>query len=102
MQVFFTIALSMIRNGERLSPHQLIAFGLAIAGMGVIAAHNGPQDGHGVTIMGLVLVLAAAASWAGANQIAKEAGAANILAYVVWASLFSLPPLYVLSFLLEG
>ena len=60
MQVFFTIALSMIRTGERLKPYQLIAFALAIAGMGVIVAHNG----KGATIMGLVLTLGAAASWA--------------------------------------
>jgi drug/metabolite transporter (DMT)-like permease len=31
MQVFFTIALSMWRTGERLKPHQLAAFALALA-----------------------------------------------------------------------
>ena len=48
MQVFFTIALSMLRSGERLKPYQLAAFALAIAGMAVIMAHNG----HGATIAG--------------------------------------------------
>jgi O-acetylserine/cysteine efflux transporter len=98
MQVFFTIALSMIRTGERLKPYQLIAFALAIAGMGVIVAHNG----NGATIVGLALTLGAAASWALANQASKEAGKVNALAYVVWASLFSLPPLYLLSLWREG
>src|SRR4051812_46964688 len=37
MQVFFTIGLSMLRSGERIKPHQMAAFALAIAGMGVIA-----------------------------------------------------------------
>ncbi len=98
MQVFFTIGLSMLRTGERLKAHQLGAFALAIAGIGVIVAHNG----HGTTVLGLVLVLLAAASWALANQCAREAGKVNTLAYVVWASLFSLPPLYLLSLWREG
>jgi O-acetylserine/cysteine efflux transporter len=98
MQVFFTIGLSMMRSGERLKSHQLAAFALAIAGIGVIVAHNG----RGATVAGLVLTLLAAASWALANQCGKEAGKVNALAYVVWASLFSLPPLYLLSLWREG
>jgi O-acetylserine/cysteine efflux transporter len=105
MQVFFTVALAMWRTGERLKPHQLAAFALALAGMGVIAAHSGPQNGHGTTITGLVLVLLAALSWALGNQAGREASAnasVNMLAYVVWAALFSVPPLLALSLLLEG
>ena len=104
MQVFFTIAISMLRSGERLGTHQIIAFVLALAGMGVIAAHNGPHGGHGVTALGLGLTLIAGLSWGIANQTAREAGkgASNLLAYVVWASMFSLPPLYLLSLLREG
>ena len=52
MQVFFTIGLSMLRTGEKLKAHQLLACALALAGMGVIAAHNG----HGTTLAGLSLV----------------------------------------------
>jgi len=98
MQVFFTIGLSMLRTGERLKPFQLAAFALAIAGMAVIVAHNG----RGATIAGVLLTVGAAAGWAIANQCSKEAGKVNALAYVVWASLFSLPPLYLLSLWREG
>ena len=98
MQVFFTIGLSMLRTGERLKPFQLAAFALAIAGMAVIVAHNG----KGATIAGVLLTVGAAAGWAVANQCSKEAGKVNALAYVVWASLFSLPPLYLLSLWREG
>jgi len=101
MQVFFTIGLAMWRTGERLKPHQLAAFALALAGMGVIAAHNG----QGTTILGLVLVLLAALSWALGNQAGREAsasGSVNMLTYVVWAALFAVPPLLALSLLLEG
>lgn len=98
MQVFFTIGLAMWRTREKIKPHQIGAFGLAIAGMAVIAAHNG----QGVTVLGVVLVLGAAMGWALGNQAGREAGPVNMLAYVVWAALFSAPPLLVLSLLLEG
>ena len=90
MQVFFTIGLSMLRTGERLEPHQMVAFVLAHRRHGVIVAHNG----RGATIAGVLLTLAAAVSWAHRQSDATEAGQVNILSYVVWASLFSLPPLY--------
>ena len=98
MQVFFTIGLSMWRSGEKLRPHQMAAFALAIAGMGVIAAHNG----QGTSILGVALVLLAALGWALGNQAGREAGQINMLAYVVWAAMFSVPPLLALSFLVEG
>lgn len=98
MQVFFTIGLAMLRTGEKIKPHQLLAFALALAGMAVIAAHNGA----GTTVLGLVLVLLAALGWALGNQAGREAGNVNMLAYVVWAAMFSIPPLLALSLLLEG
>jgi O-acetylserine/cysteine efflux transporter len=98
MQVFFTIGLAMLRTGEKLAAHRLIAFALALAGMGVIAAHNG----QGATLGGVALVLVAAMGWAFGNQASREAGKVNMLAYVVWAALFSIPPLAILSLALEG
>ena len=103
LQVFFTIALSMWRTGERLRRHHLAALALALGGMGVIAAHNG----QGATLIGLVLVLGAALGWALGNQAGREAASAtggrlNMLAYVVWSALFAVPPLLLLSLLLEG
>jgi len=98
MQVFFTIGLSMLRTGERIKPHQMAAFALALVGMGVIASHNG----DGATLAGVALVLVAAMGWAFGNQASREAGKVNMLAYVVWAALFAVPPLLTLSLLLEG
>jgi len=101
-QVFFTIGLSIWRTGEKIKPHQVGALALAVAGMGVIAAHNG----QGTTILGVGLVLTAAMGWALGNQAGREAGQEqiklNMLAYVVWAALFAVPPLLALSLLLEG
>lgn len=97
-QVFFTIALAMRIDGERLRPFQYGALALAVAGLAIIGWHT---DGN-TTLVGLGLVLLAALSWALGNIVTRRAGRVDMLAYVVWASLFSVPPLLALSLLIEG
>ncbi|MES2288558.1 MAG: EamA family transporter [Pseudomonadota bacterium] len=97
-QVFFTIGLSMAMTGERVRGYQIAALLLAVAGIAVILTHT---DGS-ITYRGLFLVLLAALSWAGGNMVSRAAGQVAMLNYVVWASLFSIPPLFGLSLLLEG
>ncbi|MES2894504.1 EamA family transporter [Phenylobacterium sp. LH3H17] len=97
-QVFFTIGLAMWIAKERIRTFQIAALALAAIGLLVIVAHTDAS----VTPLGLGLVLLAAASWAGGNAFSKAAGQVNMLAYVVWASLFSLPPLLVLALVFEG
>jgi len=97
-QVFFTIGLAMWLSKEKVRAYQGVALLLALAGIGVIAMHT---DGT-TTVGGLGLVLVAALSWAGGNLVSRRAGSVNMLAYVVWASVFSVPPLLLFSLLLEG
>ncbi len=97
-QVFFTIGLAMWLAKEQIRSFQMIALALAAVGLVVIVAHTDAS----VTPLGLVLVLFAAASWAGGNAFSKAAGKVNMLAYVVWASLFSVPPLLILALVFEG
>ncbi len=97
-QIFFTIALSMRLTGERVRAYQIAALAIATAGLGIILLNaNGSA-----TPLGVALVLFAAASWAGGNIVARQAGPVNMLPYVVWASLFAVPPLFALSFIFEG
>jgi O-acetylserine/cysteine efflux transporter len=98
MQVFFTIGLAMWISSERLQRFQWLALLLAAAGLAMIALSGGAS----ATPKGLVLVLLAAMAWASGNVLARSAGPVNVLGYVVWASVFSFPPLFVLSFLFEG
>jgi O-acetylserine/cysteine efflux transporter len=98
MQVFFTVGLAMWLSGERVRPYQLAALALAGAGLAWLVAHTNAE----VKPLGLILVLCAALSWAGGNIAARANGGVNMLAYVVWASLFSAPPLFALAFALEG
>lgn len=97
-QVVFTILLSMWLERERVQPFQWAALILSVAGIGVIAAHVDQTT----TATGLAMVLFAALCWAGGNLVFKRSGRVNALAYVVWASLFSAPPLFVLSLVVEG
>lgn len=98
-QVFFTIGLAMWLAKERIKTFQVIALVLAAIGLLVIVSHNTDAS---VTPLGLILVLAAAASWAGGNAFSRAAGQVNMLAYVVWASLFSAPALIALALVVEG
>ena len=98
VQVFFTIGLSMRVTGERVRPFQVVALTLASCGIVVILRHT---DGT-TTLVGLLLVVLAALSWALANIAAVRGAPANMLAYVVWASAFAIVPLFALSLAIEG
>lgn len=98
MQVFFTIGLAMVLSGERVKPFQILALTITLAGLAIILQHT---DGS-TTWLGLALVLLAAAAWAGSNIVVRATPEVDMIAYVVWASLFTVPPLFLLSFVFEG
>jgi O-acetylserine/cysteine efflux transporter len=102
MQVFFTIGLSIALLGERIRWFQVAGLLLAIAGIAVLLS----QMDASLTIKGLVLVLLAALSWACANMVAKHAARQDakldMLAFMVWSSAFAVPPLLLLSWMVEG
>ena len=52
--------------------------------------------------LGLVLILLAALAWACGNIVSRAAGRVDALGYMVWSSLFAVPPLVALSLALEG
>jgi O-acetylserine/cysteine efflux transporter len=97
-QVFFTIGFAMFFAGERLRLYQAIAVGVAMIGLVIIALHTDSST----TFLGLGLVVFAGFSWGIANTVSRRAGTINMLAYVVWASAFSVPPLLLMAFVFEG
>ncbi|MES2634496.1 MAG: EamA family transporter [Pseudomonadota bacterium] len=102
-QVFFTIGAALLLKGERLRRLQIPATMLALAGIGLIAWHAlGPDGGNSVTATGLVLCLLAAVCWAAANLVVRSVGRVDALAFMVWSSPFSLPPLIAMSLIFEG
>ena len=97
-QVFFTIGFAMFFAKERLRLYQAVAVSIAMTGLGTIALHTDAST----TFLGLALVVFAGLSWGIGNTVSRRAGSINMLSYVVWASAFSLPPLFLMSWIFEG
>lgn len=97
-QVFFTIGLAMALSGERLRGVQIAALTMGAAGIALIGANTGGAT----SLAGIALTLCAAAAWACANIVQRRSTGVDMLAYVVWASLFTIPPLFLLSLAIEG
>lgn len=97
VHVFFTVALAVVFLAEQPSIWQIIGALTAFSGIGLVAAHTGCE----ISALGLILIVAAAASWGIGNLIAKKLGKVDMLALVVWGSLVAWPPLLLLSYLLE-
>jgi O-acetylserine/cysteine efflux transporter len=97
-QAFFTIGLAMVLTGERLRGFQIAALLLATAGIGWLMIHAGTE----ATPLGVGLVLTAAMAWALGNTVQRQANPPNMLAFVIWSSLFAIPPLFALAFAIDG
>ncbi len=103
-QVFFTIGLAAWWLHDRVTRHSLIGAGIAAAGIALLAWHKLAQ-GATATLVGFLLVVAAAFSWAIGNVLAKRsAGRADVdmFGMVVWSSLAAPLPLAVASYAFEG
>jgi O-acetylserine/cysteine efflux transporter len=98
MQVFFTILLAVVILGESVKVSQIVALIVCFLGLALIINFTDGQT----TFIGVVVTLVAAMSWACGNLIVKNAGNVNILAFLVWSSMFSVPPLALAALYLEG
>jgi O-acetylserine/cysteine efflux transporter len=102
VQVFFTVGLSVWLFREAIHLRNLAGLALGIAGLALIGANVDAST----TPKGLAMVLSAALAWALANLVVKAAarrhGPFNTLAFMVWSSLFAVPPLAALALALEG
>jgi O-acetylserine/cysteine efflux transporter len=101
-QVFFTIGLSMALQGERVRGPQYLAMALAVSGIALIGWQSAHAGQASITPFGLLLVLCAAACWAMANLVVRRAGKVDALAFIIWSSPFSLPPLALFALYFHG
>jgi O-acetylserine/cysteine efflux transporter len=88
---------------ERLSPASLLGILLGATGLATVALHLDAT----VTLRGVAIVVAAAFCWACANIVVKKAAQSaghslDMLAFVVWSSLFAVPPLALLAIAFES
>ena len=103
VQVFFTVALSVILFRERVSGSALAGIVLAAAGLAVIGFHLDAS----VTVKGIVTVVCAAFFWGCANVTVKKAAVQSkarfsMLAFIVWSSIFAIFPLTLMTLAFEG
>ena len=104
IQVFFTIALAVMLDGDKLRRHNLVGAAIAVVGLALLGAHR-LGVGETGTFIGFLLVIASGLSWAVGNIVAKRGAgehAPDMFALVVWSSLVPPLPLAALSYALEG
>ncbi len=98
LQALFTMTLAVLFLGERVQRAQLIGGAIALSGMALVASQLDATP----TLIGFVLVIAAAMCWATGNIFTKKIGKIEPLALVVWASFLATPPLLLTSLIVEG
>lgn len=97
-QVLLTVLLAAGILAERPTRRQLAGVVLGIAGLSVVAVGRSLV----APLLPLLIVLAAALSWAGGNIVARKAKAASGLGLVVWSGAVVPLPLAGLSLLVDG
>lgn len=98
VQVFFTMLLAFLLLSERPTPIQTLGAAIGFAGIGIVAI----ERFHGASFIPFLMLLGGAFSWACANLVVKTAGRVNMLAFLVWASIFAPLPLFIASLAVEG
>jgi len=97
VQVFFTMLLAVLFLDEKPSGWQITGTIVSFSGIALVAANIGED----ISVLGMVLIIAAAASWGIGNLMSKRLGQINMLALVAWGSFVAWPPLLLLSFVTE-
>ncbi len=98
VQAFFTVFLAIIIFKEKPKRLQLVAGSIAIAGLIIISTSRAAS----ADLLPFLLVIMAAMAWAIANLLTSKAGKINMLSFLVWSSLVSPVPLFLLSLTFEG
>ncbi len=104
-QVLFTVLLAIPVLGERARIHHGVGLLIAAAGLALIAASHGsgPRD---MTLLGFVLTLAAALSWAGSNLLVRLMGRGatpiDPFQFIAWSSAVSVLPFLTIAVVLDG
>lgn len=97
-QVFFTIFFAYLFFRQPARPMQLIGALVAFAGIITIFTHLGGK----YSLLGIILVLGAAACWAGGNVISVKLGKVNMFSLVIWGSAAAFFPLLIAAIMVEG
>ncbi len=95
---FFTIALSYLLFKEKVNLIQSLGAVISFIGLSMVIFFTGEQS----TLVGIVLVLLASVAWAVCNLIVKATRPKDMLAFIIWTSLFSAPAVLVMTLITKG
>ncbi|MGB6242212.1 MAG: EamA family transporter [Castellaniella sp.] len=98
-QAFFTVTIAALVLHESIRAHHVLGMGLAVVGLVMLDAG---ADSTMVPLVGFLLTLLAAFSWACGNIVLKCAGQVRMLSMVVWGALLPPIPFLLLSAVFEG
>ncbi len=103
LQVFFTVGLAIAFLGDHLRKEDLLGAAVATIGVALLGVYK-LMAGVTSTLIGFLLVIAAALAWGVGNVVAKRAAKddADMFALVVWSSLVPPLPLALMSYAFEG
>ena len=96
--VFFTVILSYFILKEKINIYNKIGFVCALFGIFLVFLVS---DGT-VTLIGVLLVILSAISWALLNIIIKKAQTKEVFAFLIWSTLFPPIPLFLLAYFTQG
>lgn len=96
--VFFTIILGAVFLKEDIDISKKIGFIFGLIGIIIIFSVT---DGT-VSVIGALLVIMGAIFWSIANIVVKNSKTKDMFAFIIWSSLFSPIPLFILSYLTSG
>ncbi|AWH88597.1 O-acetylserine/cysteine exporter [Limnobaculum parvum] len=103
-QAFFTLIIAASVFNERLQAKQFA--GIALAVIGVLVLVEASLNGQDVTMLGFMLTLGAAFSWASGNifnkLIMQHEARPAVMSLVVWSALIPVIPFLLASALFEG
>jgi O-acetylserine/cysteine efflux transporter len=97
-QVMFTVVLAVAKLHERPTGRQVIGVCVGAAGLALVAGGRSAQT----PVLGLLLTLGAALSWASVNVASRQAGVASGLSMTVWSAIFVPAPLFALALVING
>lgn len=103
-QAFITMLMAAALLGEKPQRWQWLGLCIAIGGLVFIGMAHGDSPAD-MPLLGFVLVVGAAAMWAGSNlltRMAAQQGHYDPVSFIVWSSLFPIVPLLLLAWWLEG
>ncbi|WP_394779454.1 EamA family transporter [Undibacterium sp.] len=101
-QAFFTVGFSALAFGDKLRPSNLLGMLVASMGLVLLGSASISSSASQVTLLGFILTLLAAASWACGNVVNKKIGSTSLLSLVAWSALIPVIPFFLLSLYFEG